>query len=218
MKPAQTRSWIAAAVLTAGCGMLLLSARQQTLPLREPLAGLPREMLGYQGKDIVIDSAQQAVAGMSTYTMRAFEGGSGPPFQIYVGYYESQIQGKTIHSPKNCLPGAGWEPISAGTMSIGLTRDTVTVNRYVLGNQSFTALVYYWYQGRGRVASNEYLVKWNLLKDKALRGRSEEALVRIVVPYSGPVAGADSLAIRVAQNLIQQVERRLPVFPGRSVL
>jgi EpsI family protein len=218
MRSLRTRQWVAGLILTTGCGLLLLSSRQQTLPLRAPLAGLPREMLGYRGTDIVLDPREQAIAGMSSYAMRAFEGGPGPAFQIYVGYYESQIQGKTIHSPKNCLPGAGWEPISAGTTRIPLARDTVTVNRYLLGKGSQTALVYYWYQGRGRVAANEYLVKWNLLRDKALSGRSEETLVRILVPFSGPTGAADSLATRVAQDLILQVESRLPGYPGRSVL
>jgi EpsI family protein len=139
-------------------------------------------------------------------------------FSVYVGYYESQIQGKSIHSPKNCLPGNGWEPISAGTTAIPVGSGAVQVNRYLLGKESQTALVYYWYQGRGRIAANEYKVKWNLLQDKALRGRSEETLVRIVVPYTGSAAAADSLATSVAAELMPQIEAHLPPYPGRSVL
>jgi hypothetical protein len=76
--------------------------------------------------------------------------------------------------------------------------------------------VYYWYQGRGRVAADEFRVKWDLLRDKALTGRSDEALVRIVVPYAGNVAPADSLARKVAAVLIPQVESHLPAYPGRT--
>jgi EpsI family protein len=61
----------------------------------------------------------------------------------------------------------------------------VTVRRYLLAKQASRALVYYWYQGRGRVSSNEYKVKWELLRDAALKGRTEEALVRIVLPLTG---------------------------------
>ena len=219
MPSPKARLWTPPAVLLLGCGLLLFSTRQQSIPLPQPLSGLPNTMLGLPGKDVTISQDEQAVAGMSTYVLRVFgQGSGGPAFSIYVGYYESQIQGRTIHSPKNCLPGAGWEPLSAGTATIPLASGGVTVNRYLLGKDSFTALVYYWYQGRGRIAANEYLVKWNLFRDKVVRGRSEEALVRIVVPFQGSVAAADSLAVKAAAQLIPQVDSRLPPYPGRAAL
>jgi hypothetical protein len=70
--------------------------------------------------------------------------------------------------------------------------------------------VLYWYQGRGRGASNEYRVKWDLLRDAALRRRSDEALVRVVVPVrSGEDAAA--LAVRVAETLAPAVAEALPL-------
>src|SRR6185437_11342379 len=95
-----------------------------------------------------------------------------------------------------------------------------TVNRDVLKNRGDAALVYYWYQGRGRVVASEYAVKWNLLRDAALLGHTEEALVRIVVPLRGApgqlgdsaaaVKSADALAQRVSAQLIESVRRILP--------
>src|ERR1043166_9251611 len=217
----KTRQGGPAAVLAVGCGLLLLSARQQAMPLVAPLSTLPMAIEGFIGKDLEVPPEQRAIAGMSSYMMRVFEEpkqAGGRAFSVYVGYYESQIQGKSIHSPKNCLPGAGWEPISAGTAAIPVGSSSVSVNRYLLGRGEQTALVYYWYQGRGRIAANEYEVKWNLLQDKALRGRSEETLVRIVVPYTGSGAAADSLATSIAAELMPQIEAHLPAYPGRSAL
>ena len=90
----------------------------------------------------------------------------------------------------------------------------MAVNRYLLSNAGERALVYYWYQGRGRVASNEYRVKWDLLRDSALRGRSEEALVRIVVPISPrmPIERADSVAGAAAVALVPAVFEALPAY------
>jgi EpsI family protein len=212
MGPGKLQPWLPAGVLTAGCSLLLLAGQQRTMPLVQPLSGLPTQILGLDGKDVVIRPEEQAIAGMSSYILRTF-GRTGTEFSVYVGYYEAQNQGKSIHSPKNCLPGAGWEPMAAGTTSVPTARGPVTVNRYLLGKGTSTALVYYWYQGRGRIASNEYAVKWDLLRDKALWGRSEEALVRIVVPSNGPPAAMDSLATRVAAVLIPEVEARLPASP-----
>src|ERR1044072_7842552 len=207
MGPGKLQPWLPAGVLTAGCSLLLLAGQQRTMPLVQPLSGLPTQILGLAGKDVVIRPEEQAIAGMSSYILRTF-GRTGTEFSVYVGYYEAQNQGKSIHSPKNCLPGAGWEPMAAGTTSVPTARGPVTVNRYLLGKGTSTALVYYWYQGRGRIASNEYAVKWDLLRDKALWGRSEEAPVRIVVPSNGTPAAMDSPASRVAAVLIPEVEGR----------
>ena len=93
------------------------------------------------------------------------------------------------------------------------------VNRYVLENKGTRALVYYWYQGRGRVSANEYLVKWEQIRDRALRGRSDEALVRILIPLSPrlSLASADSIAVEVSTRIVRPIYSSLPTFPSRSV-
>ena len=84
------------------------------------------------------------------------------------------------------------------------------VNRYLLQNGDARALVLYWYQGRGRVQASEYLVKWDLLRDAALKHRSDEALVRIVVPLVGPEENAFELAQSVAERLVPALDNALP--------
>jgi EpsI family protein len=130
---------------------------------------------------------------------------------LYVGYYDRQVRGKTIHSPKNCLPGAGWAPVQSAVLSIDTPTGPVDVNRYLLQNENRLALVLYWYQGRGRVQANEYLVKWDLLRDAVLRQRTEEALVRIVVPVRGDdQAGALVAAREAAGRVIPALWSALP--------
>jgi len=219
MRPFSVRRWLPAGVFAAGCGFLLLSQRQQAVPLSASLSGLPQDLLGFSGRDVVISKDEERVAGMSSYVMRVFsDSANTAAFSIYAAYYESQTQGKSIHSPKNCLPGAGWEPLSSSVITLAARGGRYQANRYLLANGSLMALVYYWYQGRGRVQSSEYAVKWDLLRDKAIWGRSEEALVRIVVPLSpGRTAAADSLATRVATALLPEIASRLPPFPHRPV-
>jgi EpsI family protein len=202
--------WIPAGAFAIGCLLLLSVQRQQAMALREPLESLPTEFSGYTGVDEVISEEEQAVAGMSDYVLRSFIRDSMLAFSVYVGYYEQQTQGRTIHSPRNCLPGAGWEALSASREPVPVGADTVLINRYELANGDNHALVYYWYQGRGRVESSEYKVKWDLLRDAALTGRSEEALVRIVVPINGLIEDPDALARSIAARMVPEVERRLP--------
>ncbi|MGH7631235.1 MAG: exosortase C-terminal domain/associated protein EpsI [Gemmatimonadales bacterium] len=208
------REWqryVPAAILGIGC--LLLGAgntQQASMPLAAPLSTLPTEIAGHAGRDRAISDAEQRVAGMSSYVFRSFSRDGVLAFSVYVGYYDRQVQGKTIHSPKNCLPGAGWEVVAATEDRVDGARGPVPVNRYMLVNKGQKAVVYYWYQGRGRVESNEYRVKLQLLRDSALRGRSEEALVRVVVPVFGTEDEAVALARRVSAQLVPEVFRVLP--------
>jgi EpsI family protein len=208
------------AVLLAGVLLVSGIREQYQVESRAPMSAVQAEFSGYRGKDIVIDTAEQRIAGMSDYAMRAFGPDSAYLFSTYVGYYDRQVQGKSIHSPKNCLPGAGWEIMTNERKTIQSPIGPATVNRVILANNGVRALVYYWYQGRGRIEASEYRVKWDLLRDAALYGRTEEALVRIIVPIergigtSGPeVARADSLAAEVAKPLIVSVDNVLPLPP-----
>lgn len=224
--------WVPAAILGIGCILIADQREQKVTPLAAPLTELPREMFGLKSTDLVIEEKERAIAGMSDYVLRIFKRDSLDAFSVYVGYYDYQRQGKSIHSPKNCLPGGGWEPMSSGVQAVQAGNgQAVNVNRYLLGKGPSRALVYYWYQGRGRIESNEYRVKWDLLRDAALSGRTEEALVRLVLPIAPDfsntqvrptnvprglltVAQADSLAQRIATEIIPAVNRALPKGPG----
>ncbi|MBL0171142.1 MAG: EpsI family protein, partial [Gemmatimonadaceae bacterium] len=161
----RTASFVPAMVL--GLGVLLVSGMraQHIVPPVQPISSIPNIMLGYVGHDVVIDTAEQRVAGMSHYVMREFRSDSVPAFSVYVGYYDRQVQGKTIHSPKNCMPGAGWEILTSAQVPLPGAAAGGKTNRVILSNQGVRALVYYWYQGRGRQESSEYRVKWDLLRD-----------------------------------------------------
>lgn len=216
MKPIQ--SWFPAAVLCAGVVLTFLMSTQTSRPLQAPLASsVPIQLEGFEGSDLEISKAEQAVAGMSQYLMRVYSASpatadkpAAGAFSVYVGYYENQTEGRSIHSPKNCLPGAGWEPLSSRETVIATSAGPVKINQYLIQNGKQQALVFYWYQGRGRIESNEYQVKWDLLRDAALKGHTEEALVRIVVPVSKGGEESFQLASRIAGTLIPAVERAIP--------
>lgn len=204
------QKWAPALILASGVFLIQTVGRQRPIPLTTPLSTIPLELEGLAGREVPVSKAEQRVAGMSSYVSRVYGPDSAPAFSLYVGYYESQTQGKTIHSPKNCLPGAGWEPVSASSIRLAVPDGSVPVNRYLIAKKQQRALVYYWYQGRGRVSANEYRVKWELLRDASLKGRTDEALVRIIVPIHTTEADAEALARRVGATLVPTVGRILP--------
>lgn len=208
-------AWAPAVLLCIGVVASAGAGAQRTMPLRAPLADVvPGEIDGRHGVDQTVSENEQRIAGMDSYVLRNYAS-SDPAhaaFSVYVGYYEYQTRGHTIHSPKNCLPGAGWEPLTSGTAMVATADGPVQVTSYLLQRDEERAVVLYWYQGRGRVENNEYAVKWQLLRDAALRRRSDEALVRVVVPVTTDEAQALTFATTVAAQLMPRIDEALPTW------
>jgi len=201
-------------VLVLGAALLTLVGQQQAPALKAPLeTALPAQLDGNVGENAVLSEAEAQVAGMTDYALKIYSASPSDPAvaSIYLGFYEQQSRGRTIHSPRNCLPGSGWEALTSKPETLSLTGGgEMTVNRYVLQNGDMRALVLYWYQGRGRVAHNEYLVKWDLLRDAAVRRRTDEALVRIVIPIRESESAAFALASAAAVDLKEALDAVLP--------
>lgn len=217
-KSAAWQNYVPAAMLLVGCAFMWQTHAQKPMPLAAPLASILDSVPGYRSVNLTIADDERKIAGMTDYIERAYVRDSTSQFQTLVSYYDRQTQGKTPHSPRNCLPGAGWEILRGDKRPIDVDGSRYVVNHYLLKNGPEMAVVYYWYQGRGRVVANEYAVKWNLLRDAALLGHTEEALVRIVIPVGaasesgqGQVfATADSLGDDIARKLVREVRHAMP--------
>lgn len=203
-------AWAAAALLGAGVALTASAQGQQVLPLRTPLeAAVPARVGGLEGHDGRLDAARTDAAGADDYLLRAYlDGGTGIA-SLYVGYFATQARGRTIHSPRNCLPGSGWEVLAWRRTPLAAAGGA-RVNRVLLHRRGQRAVVLYWYQGRGRIEGSEYRVKWNLLRDAALRRRSDEALVRVVVPVRGTESQAYGHAMHVASAVAPALAAALP--------
>src|SRR5215210_7921056 len=109
------RGYVPALVFLAGCAVLWRPHAQRSGPLAFPLNTVLEGMTGYNVHDQVVSDEERRVAGMTDYVARAYSRDTTVAFTTLVSYYDHQAQGKTIHSPRNCLPGAGWEILRAGT-------------------------------------------------------------------------------------------------------
>jgi len=132
----------------------------------------------------------------------------------YVAYYDSQQKGRSAHSPKSCMPGDGWEMSDFERTEITLGNDfSLPVNRTVIRKGNQTSLVYYWFQQRGRLLNNEYLVKLYLLWDSITKQRTDGAMIRVTTPVF-PHEGVEQADERI-QKLIRESQSLLQNYvPG----
>jgi EpsI family protein len=207
----QIRLWVTAAVLLAAFLLLHSVSHGEPFVLHQPLRDLPSNVGAWSAQDQPLaDEIVQAV-GVSDYANRLYSGKGQAPVQLYVGYYETQKSGDTMHSPKNCIPGSGWDPIRAGLATITVADGRqIVVNDYIIQRDEVKQLVFYWYQGRGRVIASEYSGKFWMVADAISRHRTDGALVRLVTPMNDGEAAARSRLIRFTQYIFRDLDNILP--------
>lgn len=178
---------------------------------RKQLKDFPRQIGSWQqtGGDEQFDSQTLAVLRASDYVLRNYSGADGRTVNFYVGYYASQRDGATYHSPLNCLPGAGWVMSEPGKITI-TPKDRVpfVANRYLIQNGDHKDLLIYWYQGRGRSVASEYWGKIYTVVDSVRLRRSDGAMIRITTP----VKGSEPAALQAAVDLAANSSTILPEF------
>jgi EpsI family protein len=180
------------------------------MPSRESLATTPVSLQGWQGMDVALGDDVLAQLGVDDYINRRYIAADAPPVALYVGYYASQRQGDTIHSPQNCLPGAGWRPVSAERTTVDLDGRTIPVNRFIIQKGLDRQAVFYWYQGRSRVVANEFANKAWLMLDAARLRRTDGGLVRAITPVSSAPDAAFATLTAFSTALFPYLTSRLP--------
>jgi EpsI family protein len=202
-------------VLLAGAGLFLHSRSQaERLPPHDELASLPTRVGAWLGRDVALSPNVRQVLGEGDFLVRIYGRRPDEPYlDLFLAFFASQRSGSSIHSPQNCLPGAGWLPVESGRIKLLRPNGkAITVNRYLIGKGLERRLVLYWYQAHGRVVASEYWAKFYLVADAIRMNRSDSALVRIVtvVDHNEALAHAQERAVEFAQEILPALDRCIP--------
>jgi len=173
-------------LLTAALTRVLTSAKDSDLvPQRISLSQFPVQFETWRQIDMqALQSGTLRELKADDYLSGIYANDRGAFAYLFIAYYASQRQRQAIHSPQNCMPGSGW------TMSRHRQHLVNTVapngqgqiNEYLIEKDDEKMLAFYWYQGRGRIEASEYWARATTIKDAMWLGRTDGALVRVVVP------------------------------------
>ena len=160
---------------------LSLGNREQLAPERKDFTDFPLKVGDWKGRPDKLEKIYLDILKLDDYVITDYVGPDGKSVNFYVAYYASQSKGESAHSPRSCLPGGGWQIASLEQKTLEATSAgrPIKVNRVVIKHGESKQLVYYWFQGRGRTITNEYMVKWYLFWDALTRNRTDGALVRL---------------------------------------
>lgn len=179
-------------------------AQRVSEPLARPLDEISGQLADFNGVDN--PALTDRVLGElkpTSYLSRAYRK-EGLTADVFVAFYAQQRAGESMHSPKHCLPGSGWEIWDYGSTEIPANGQSFTVNKYSISNAGQRMLVLYWYQSKDRIIASEYMGKLLLARDALFHNSTAASIVRIIVPDQ---PGALEDARKLASELIPQVHR-----------
>jgi EpsI family protein len=185
------------------------------VPQSKPLNEMPSVVGGRAAVDIPIDAETLEVLGKGDFLNRLYVSPRQAPPEdrgdvgLYIAYFPTQRSGQSIHSPQNCLPGAGWTFESSSVVSFpDANGKEYRVGEYLITNGSSTQEALYWYQLHGESIASDYKAKLLTLADSIRYSRTDEALIRIMTPVA---AGEDRDAAR--RRVIVFAQQIAPLLP-----
>jgi EpsI family protein len=212
MRPS-ARVMVSCTLLLGAFLFLHLRSAGEAMPIRKPLDSFPTVLGSWQARQgTILDADILNVLKVNDYVMRQYVDGSGRSVWLYVGYWATQRKGADIHSPKNCLPAGGWEPVDASRLTIALPGPypPITVNRYLVQKDREMQVVLYWYQSHGRAIAGEVAAKIELVRSALAHNRTDGALVRVSSSVSGGVPETTDHLVKYVQTLHPLLSEYLP--------
>lgn len=213
MKLAGTgRFFLATALLLAAAGLLQARREIEVIPRHLPVSSFPIQIGHWRGQDQRISKEILSVLGPGDFLSRLYMQPGQPTVGLFLAYFPSQQTGDTIHSPKNCLPGAGWMPVESSRLVLSASGQSISVNRYIIQNGAEREIVVYWYQAHGRAVASEYWARFYLIADAMRMNRTDGALIRITTPieHGENPKSAERRVVSFAQQILPFVKQYVP--------
>jgi EpsI family protein len=183
--------------------VLYSSIRPEIVPASRSLGEVPHNFGSWNMvQESFMDKETEEVLKADDTVNRVYRDGStGRDASLFVAAFRTQRNGKTPHSPKNCLPGAGWTQLSSENYPIQLESGApIVVNRYIIVHGQEREMVLYWYQARNRVVADEFKAKFWVVVDAMRLNRTDTALVRVIVPI---VNNDEDLATKTGTDFVR---------------
>jgi EpsI family protein len=208
-----TRTLIVVAILCATSLALGYVHRSKDIHPQKPFSEFPTTIGSWQGRVDHFDESVYEVLGVDDSVLSHFANKKGEYVQLYIGFHQSQREGDLIHSPKNCMPGGGWNIVRTNRVDLQVaSRDhrSVQVIQLVLQNGLRKQMVLYWYHSRGRVIASEYSQKIYLVIDSVTRHRTDGSFVRLIAPIAGDEDETLALLKKFAIDLFPILDDYIP--------
>lgn len=206
---------LTAVLILQGIVFYSVALRAEHTPAISPLATFPTGISGWQmHKDIKIEQETLDVLKADDTLNRVYISPErNANAYLFIAYFRTQRYGQSPHSPKNCLPGSGYEPVESGPITVAIPgrAEPVRINRYLTARGEEKSVTVYWYQSHDRIIAGEFTARLWLIADSIRYNRSDTSLVKIVVPVrDGNADAATKTAVDFVKTIFLPLAGQLP--------
>ena len=188
---------------------LAIEQRPDVIPARSDFALFPAFLEEWTGRRSRLEPRVEVALGADDYLASVyFRPDADQPVELFAAYYASQRKGQRPHSPAVCLPGGGWEIERIARAETDLAGMSLPHNRVIMRRGNDRLLAYYWFEQRGRMIANEYMMRWDLFAGGVTDRRRDGAMIRVLTPIDAN-EDVESAEARLNQFLITA----LPILP-----
>jgi EpsI family protein len=206
---------LTAVLVVQGGFFYLVAEREEVIPAMAPLDTLPERIGNFlQYKQVDVDQETRDLLRADDLLYRTYVDQNNNKVDLFVAYFKTQRYGQSPHSPKNCLPGSGWQQIAVPDRPIIQLNDgrSIQVNRYIVQKGDTTSITMYWYQTHSRVIASEYSAKFWLVADALRYHRSDTSMVRITLPFEGGnIENGSRLGEEFIRTVFPELQNRMPI-------
>ncbi len=192
-------------LLIATAFMAGIANRRSPEPLAVPLGQIDSQIAGWRAvRDRALPDSTLHTLNATSYLSRTY--GKGKiQLDLFIAFYAQQRAGESMHSPKHCLPGAGWEIWKHDSAWIPVNGQAVesTNTPSRIGNENVDVVL---------ISIQDPHICERVLGQRApdpdtmLTGHTAGSIVRVMVP-DYPSAAEEGVAF--ATSVIPEVQRCL---------
>lgn len=187
------------------------------IPIKKSLDHFPKQIGKWNHVNSRFLSDQIAeMIGVDDYIDYDFSSPDKQIISLYVSYFKALGITGGYHSPKNCLPGSGWNITGAEQIELvpspsATAFGPVKVNLMVVNNGSDKQVVLYWYQNCGRVIASEYWAKIYMVFDSIVKRRRDGSFIRVMAPFrDGELSEKTDYLKEFASQVLFKLQEFLP--------
>jgi EpsI family protein len=164
-------------ILIFGTGGLFASGMRAGRDGRPAVPDLPRldpGPPGWTSRDYAMSAATLRTLGADAYVNRVYRRTDGAWVAVFVGYFGEQRVNSQIHSPRQCVPGAGWNVVAH---EAGPRAAAMLITEPSRGDLH---RMVYWFRTRSGVLTGEYALKWDLVMNSFRSRPTDAAFIRFL--------------------------------------
>lgn len=198
-------------VLLSLAAAYVYARSEVAVPTSQPLDLFPQHVgAWHMTGQARFDERTLAVLRPADYLSRSYRNDKGESVSLYIGYHDGGPDSGAIHSPRQCLPGSGWNRLSSKVSSVEFDGQKIPYVQAIYQKDAEKQLFLYWFQVRDAIVTDEYMMKVEQIINSIKANRRDSSFIRLSVNATDRVDQAVAVGEQFIRDFYPAISQALP--------